>query len=117
MNNTTWSGKSVLVACNERGPSTLFALDPATGDIVWQRKLKGSVWGRISVANGVGFVGNEDMLEAFDIETGAVIANYASPHGTLASVITIANGHVAFGDGLEWVNAKGGNTLTVLRLP
>ena len=45
MNNTTWSGKHVLVACNEDEGSTLYALDGATGDIVWRRKLAGSVWG------------------------------------------------------------------------
>lgn len=117
MNNTTWSGKHVLVACNEQGPSTLYALAPATGDIAWQRKLKGSVWGRISVANGVGFVGNGEVLEAFDIDSGALIASFPSAGGTLAGVITIANGRVAFGEGLEWGTAKVGKTLTVLSVP
>ena len=116
MNNTTWSGKHVLVACNEGGPSTLYALDGATGDVIWQRKLAGSVWGRISVANGVGFVGNENVLEAFDIESGAVLYSHKNV-GTLAGVITIANGRVAFGEGLDWFTGKPGKMLTVLTVP
>jgi polyvinyl alcohol dehydrogenase (cytochrome) len=116
MNNTTWSGKHVLVACNDGGPSTLYAFNGATGDVVWQRKLAGSVWGRISVANGVGFVGNDKVLEAFDVESGELLYSYQA-FGTLAGVITIANGRVAFGEGLSWVNGTSGNMLTVLSLP
>jgi polyvinyl alcohol dehydrogenase (cytochrome) len=116
MNNTTWSGKHVLVACNERGPSTLYALDGATGDVVWQRKLAGSVWGRISVANGVGFVGNENVLEAFDVESGDLLYSHENV-GTLAGVITIANGRVAFGEGLLWIAGTPGKMLTVLTIP
>lgn len=116
MANTTWSGKHVLVACNEGGPSTLYALAAATGDVVWQRPLTGSVWGRISVANGVGFVGNDNVLEAFDVDSGELLYSYKTD-GTLAGVITVANGRVAFGDGLSWTNGKSGSTLTVLTVP
>jgi polyvinyl alcohol dehydrogenase (cytochrome) len=115
--NSTWTGKNMLFACNEAGPATLYALDGATGDVVWMRKLAGLVWGRISVANGVGFVGTGDTLEAFDVDSGTVIKSFKSKGGTVAGTITIANGRVAFGEGLTWSSGVAGRTLTVLAVP
>jgi outer membrane protein assembly factor BamB len=112
--NATWSGEHMLFACNEGGPSTLYALDGATGDIAWMRPLSALVWGRISVANGVGFVGVDTTLEVFDVDTGAVIKSIPSKGGTIAGTISIANGRVAFGEGLSWNSGKRGSTLTVL---
>ncbi|HKP64712.1 MAG TPA: PQQ-binding-like beta-propeller repeat protein [Polyangiales bacterium] len=115
--NTSWSGKYVLVACNQGGPATLLALDGATGDMVWQRQLAESVWSRISIANGVGFLGSGPELVAFDTDTGEIIARYPSKKGTVAGTITVANGRVAFGEGLTWASGLAGNTLTVLTVP
>ena len=115
--NSAWTGKYMLFAINEAGPATLYALDGATGDIKWMRKLDASVWGRTAVANGVGFAGVGTNLEAFDIETGAKIKSWPSKGGTIASTITVANGRVAFGEGLTWSSGKAGSTLTVLALP
>ncbi len=115
--NSAWSGKNMIMACNESGPATLFGLDGATGDIAWMRKLDGLVWGRISVANGVGFVGTGGKLEVFDTDTGAVIKSFSGKGGTIASTPTIANGRVAFGEGLTWSSGMAGRTLTVLSLP
>jgi outer membrane protein assembly factor BamB len=95
----------------------LYALDGATGDVAWMRKLEGLVWGRIAVANGVGFVGTGDELEAFDVDTGKVIKSFKSKGGTIAGTITIANGRVAFGEGLTWSSGVAGRTLTVLAVP
>jgi polyvinyl alcohol dehydrogenase (cytochrome) len=115
--STTWSGKHLLVACNEGGPATLYALDGATGNIVWRRALEFQVWGRISVANGVGFVGVGRRLEVFDVDTGELIKTVPSSGGTVAGTITIANGRVAFGEGLSWSSGFAGKMLTVLALP
>ena len=115
--NSTFTGKYMLFALNEGGPATLFALDAATGDIKWQRALQGQVWGRTAVANGVGFVGTGTNLEVFDVETGDVIKTFPSKGGTIASTITVANGRVAFGEGMTWVSGVAGTTLTVLSLP
>jgi polyvinyl alcohol dehydrogenase (cytochrome) len=115
--NSTWTGKNMVMACNEGGPSTLYALDGATGDIKWMRKLDALVWGRISVANGVGFVGNGTKLEAFDVDTGTVIKSFPSKGGTIAGTISIANGRVAFGEGLTWSSGTAGKTLTILAVP
>jgi polyvinyl alcohol dehydrogenase (cytochrome) len=115
--NSAWSGKNLIMACNEAGPATLFGLDGATGDIAWMRKLDGLVWGRISIANGVGFVGTGGKLEAFNTDTGAVIKSFQGKGGSIASTPTIANGRVAFGEGLTWSSGTAGRTLTVLSLP
>src|SRR5262249_9699142 len=62
--NGAWDGKSLLVACNgakstgpgsEGAAAALFALDPLTLDVIWEREVGGTVWGPITVANGVGF--------------------------------------------------------------
>jgi polyvinyl alcohol dehydrogenase (cytochrome) len=115
--NSTWTGKYMLFALNEGGPATLFALDGATGDIQWMRALEGQVWGRMAVANGVGFVGTGTNLEVFDVETGELIKSFPSNGGTVASTITVANGRVAFGEGLTWTTGIAGTMLTVLALP
>ena len=112
--NATWSGKHMLFACNQGGPATLYGLDGATGDIAWMRSLPGQVWGRISVANGVGFVGTGTTLEVFDVDTGASITSIPSKGGTLAGTISVANGRVAFGEGLSWSSGRRGSKLTVL---
>ncbi|MET0341024.1 MAG: PQQ-binding-like beta-propeller repeat protein [Polyangiales bacterium] len=114
--NGTWSGKNMLFACNKDAGNTaeLFALNGGTGAIAWQRKLTGPVWGRISVANGVGFVGVGNKLEVFDVDTGAVIKTFPSKKGTVAGTPSVANGRVAFGEGMAWANARPGSTLTVL---
>jgi outer membrane protein assembly factor BamB len=115
--NSTWSGTNMLFACNEGGPATLYALDGATGDIAWMRALEGQVWGRMSAANGVGFVGTGTAVEAFDVDTGELLKSFPSNGGTVASTITVGHGRVAFGEGLAWSSGVRGSTLTVLALP
>ena len=112
--NSTWAGKNMLFAQNEEGKATLYALDGATGDIAWQRSVSGSVWGRITVANGVGLVGVGETLQVFDVDSGDVIKDIPSKGGTVACSISVANGRVAFGDGFTWQNGKPGRTLHVL---
>jgi polyvinyl alcohol dehydrogenase (cytochrome) len=115
--NSTWTGQNMLFAQNQNGPATLFALDGATGDVVWQRALPGQVWGRLAVANGVGFVGTGANLAVFDLESGEIIAMYPTKGGTLASGITVSRGRVAFGEGLSWSGGSYGSTLHVMSVP
>jgi outer membrane protein assembly factor BamB len=112
--NSAWSGKNILMACNENGAATLYGLDGATGDIAWMRALPGPVWGRMSAIKGVGFVGTGAALEVFDTDTGALIKSFPSKGGTVAGTITISQGRVAFGEGFQWSSGIGGSTLTVL---
>jgi polyvinyl alcohol dehydrogenase (cytochrome) len=113
--NFSYSGKSIVAACNEAGPATLYALDAATGDVLWMRALMGRVWGRMAFANGVGVVGTGESVEIFDVDTGAVIKSFPSKGGTVASTITISRGRIAFGEGFSWSSGnRSGSTLTVL---
>ena len=113
--NFGWTGKDLIVACNEGGPATLYALNGATGEISWMRKLSGQVFGRTAFVHGVGFVGTGTSMEAFDVATGAVIKSWKAK-GTIASTITVAHGRVAFGEGLSWSSGVRGSTLTVLAI-
>jgi polyvinyl alcohol dehydrogenase (cytochrome) len=115
--NSAWSGKNMLFACNSAGKSTLAGLDGATGDVAWMTPLDGEVYGRISVANGVGFAGVGKSLVVFDTDTGKILKTVPSKGGTVAGTITIANGRVAYGEGLTWANGVAGRTLTMLKLP
>lgn len=112
--NSAWSGKYLIMACNATTTATLYGLDGATGEVGWMRMLTGPVWGRISVANGVGFSPSGKSLEVFDVDTGATIKNIPSKGGSLAGTITISNGRVAFGEGMNWSSAARGQWLTVL---
>ncbi|MET0387000.1 MAG: PQQ-binding-like beta-propeller repeat protein [Polyangiales bacterium] len=115
--NFGWTGENLVVACNESGAAVLYGLDGGSGDIKWMRTLPGRVWGRTAFANGVGFVGAGTKLEVFDVSTGALIKSFDSMGGTIASTITVANGRVAFGEGLSWLsNGTRGTTLTVLAI-
>lgn len=131
-----WDGTNLLTAVNgatSTGPgsetpspgteATLFALDPLTLDIKWEREVAGPVFGPISVANGVGFFGKNSVLQAFNTDTGEVLyefqtegANGMAP-GTIASAPAISNGYVVFGSGMGWIGAAGGSKYYALKVP
>lgn len=96
--------------------SVLMALDPATGDIVWERQLPAWVWAPITLANGVGFVSAESQFEAFDTKTGEKLYSLQAG-GTIASGAAISNGRVFFGSGLSYFNTTEGDTFYALALP
>jgi polyvinyl alcohol dehydrogenase (cytochrome) len=86
--------------------ATLFALDPATGDILWERQLPAAVWAPITVANGVGFVAADQVLEGFDVTSGAKLFAYKAV-GTIASAPAIVDGRVFFGSGMTFTPQAG----------
>lgn len=114
--NGAWSGKNMLFACNNAGKSQLFGLNGATGEIAWMTPLDGEVYGRISVANGVGFAGAGKNLIVFDSDTGQIIKMFPSKGGTVTGTVSIANGRVAYGEGMSWATAVAGKTLTMLKV-
>jgi polyvinyl alcohol dehydrogenase (cytochrome) len=128
-NNGAWDGTHLLVAANGAtsdapgsepsdsafGQSVLFAIDPATCDVAWERQLRGPVMGPITVANGVGFVGADRHLEAFNTDTGQRLFSYDAP-STIACAPTVSDGRVAFGTGINWSVGTTGTMLVVLSL-
>ena len=117
LNNGAFDGKHILVASNTGTSSSpgseplvsgiasvtsrLAALDPATGDIVWDRQLGAAVWAPISIANGVGFVSAENRFEAFDVTTGARLFQLQVA-GTVVSAAVGIDGYVYFGSGMVY---------------
>ena len=128
-NNGAWDGKSLLFVVNRAAstapgsepaePSrvaTLFALDPLTLDIEWERQINGPGFSPISVANGVGFFGKNTTLQAFDTSTGEVLMEFPTD-GTIATAPAIANGYVVFGSGMPWITSTPGTKYYALKVP
>ena len=82
--------------------ATLFAFDPLTLEIKWERQVVGPAFSPISVANGVGFFGKNTTLQAFDTATGDCTVR-VSHRGTIASAPAISDGYVVFGSGMPWI--------------
>jgi polyvinyl alcohol dehydrogenase (cytochrome) len=83
--------------------SSLAALDPTTGRILWQRRDPGnffnSLYGAITVANGVVYVPSRaGEMYAFDASNGNLVWSYKPPEGVDAAP-AIVNGVVYWGDG------------------
>jgi outer membrane protein assembly factor BamB len=123
--NGAWDGERLLVAVNgatstdprSQSPAgtVLFALDPLTLDIVWERGVGPVVFGWISVANGVGFYGRDKVLEAFDTETGDALYTFET-EATIATAPAVSNGYVIFGSGMSWVQSTPGNKYYALKV-
>ena len=116
-NNGAYDGERIIVAGNngpggpgpdgrprnhDVGTSILMAMDPATGEIVWQQPLDKYVWAPITIADGVGFVAVDKELRAFDTETGEEIFRLETV-GTISSAPVIAGDRIYFGSGLGYI--------------
>lgn len=95
--------------------SVLYALDPASGDILWERQLPAWVWAPITVAGGVGFVPVGMQLEAFNPETGQKIARHATA-GTVAAGASIVDGRVFMGSGMSYFEGTYNNVFRMLSI-
>jgi polyvinyl alcohol dehydrogenase (cytochrome) len=122
-NNGAYDGQRIVVAGNN-GPSpkrpqdapaaVLMALDPATGEIQWQRDLDEWVWAPITLGKGVGFVATGTDLQAFDLKRGKELATF-STEGTITSAPVVVAGRVYFGSGLSYLGGtKPGTTFYAL---
>lgn len=126
-------GKRIYVALSNQGnkPFTMkggethnsgafAALDPATGEIIWQVKSpvssSGMDWGMgpLAVANGVVFGASfSGQMTALDAATGATLWNYANPAGSPAPGSNICGASIAGGTvywGTGYSNLGFGNT-------
>jgi polyvinyl alcohol dehydrogenase (cytochrome) len=84
------------------GKATLFALDAASGDIVWQQDLDGSIFGSPTVANGVVYQGAQvSGMFAFDAKSGDQLWTF-QPGADVGGGPSVVNGVVYWGYGF-WV--------------
>ena len=132
LNNGAYDGERLIAAGNNGksdgpgsepsngesgGTSRLLAMDPVTGDIVWERQLPAFVWAPITVANGVGFVSVNKEIQAFETKTGKRLYTLETK-GTIACGASISNGYVVFGSGFQYTpQITRDTTLHVLKAP
>jgi polyvinyl alcohol dehydrogenase (cytochrome) len=136
-NNGAYDGERIIIARNDGesdGPgsepangrsrpfggaslatSALMALDPATGDVLWERQLPAWVWAPITVANGVGFISADNEIQAFDTATGAILWRLETG-GTISSGAAIVDGAVYFGSGLGYFGTQFDTTFHAVRI-
>jgi polyvinyl alcohol dehydrogenase (cytochrome) len=111
-----WGGDRIIIVANyatstaagsepqngDGGTSTLFALDPATGDIIWERGLPAFSWGPTTIVNGVAFVQTGNRVETVDIKDGTKLGELAVSV-TVSATPVVVNGRVYFGSGVQWL--------------
>jgi outer membrane protein assembly factor BamB len=73
------------------------ALDPSTGNILWQHGTPGTVLGALVYDNGLVIVAGGPLLEVLDAATGVRLYSYALSN-VVFSAPTVANGQIFVGD-------------------
>ena len=96
--------------------SVLFALDPLTLDIIWERQLPAWVWAPMTLVNGMGFVGPETHLEAVDLSDGTKLWDVQAK-GTFIGAPVVNNGRVYVASGLSYYFGHPDDKLHVYALP
>jgi polyvinyl alcohol dehydrogenase (cytochrome) len=96
--------------------SVLFALDPLTLDIVWERQLPAWVWSPMTLVNGMGLLGAERLLEAFDTSDGTKLYEFKT-EGTIIGAPVVNNGRVYVTSGLTYYFGHPDDKLHALALP
>ncbi|HEX5095994.1 MAG TPA: PQQ-binding-like beta-propeller repeat protein, partial [Acidimicrobiia bacterium] len=86
----------------------VFALDPETGDILWEAdQFDGLIFGPVSAVPGVAFVGtNTGKLAALDTETGAERWSFQAP-APVGGGASIVDGRVVWGYGFTLFDGPG----------
>jgi outer membrane protein assembly factor BamB len=84
---TTIGGKTV--------PGSIRALDPATGNVIWETALPDKPFGALSYINGMIVVSSLKAIDVVDSDTGELL--YENPL-TLYGGATVKNGRILIGD-------------------
>lgn len=85
------------------GGSTVYAVDPSNGSVLWSTGMDGggTIYGSLAWANGLVFAGGGNEVEAIDAANGTVLWNATLPGGTqTVTEPVVADGrlYVASGD-------------------
>jgi polyvinyl alcohol dehydrogenase (cytochrome) len=126
----TWWGGVMAVAAtddttiyvannNYQTGENIFALDMNTGDIKWMTKIEVSVWGALSLANGVLFsTGKDGMMRAYDSATGVELKSWDIGHDA-AGGVSISDGVVYAPSGFTGQGSvtRSGGRVTAFALP
>jgi polyvinyl alcohol dehydrogenase (cytochrome) len=125
----SYDGQKLYVATYQAGPGTLFALDPGTGDIIWQtpNPSNGCAWGGASAypslcqlaltpavtsSPGVVYEGSADgKFRVFSADTGQVLWEYdtvrdfAAVNGPGRGSAMSGNGGAVVANGMVYVQS------------
>jgi polyvinyl alcohol dehydrogenase (cytochrome) len=129
LNNGAYDGERIVVAGStgtSESPGSepskdgeqrarLAALDPVSGDFLWDRQIRAWVWAPLTIANGVAFVAVDTDLDAVDAATGERLFTFATD-GTITSAPAIVDGRVYFGSGISYFVGENDNTFYALGL-
>jgi polyvinyl alcohol dehydrogenase (cytochrome) len=96
--------------------SVMFALEPLTLDIVWERQLPAWVWSPMTLVNGMSFLGAETLLEAIDNTDGSKLFEFKTA-GTIIGAPVVNNGRVYVTSGLTYFFGHPDDKLHALALP
>jgi eukaryotic-like serine/threonine-protein kinase len=98
--NTIAAGPSRVFVSTMNGP--FYALDAATGELLWQRDLGSAAAGGATVSKGVLYASGGAHLYALDAATGAILWN-TDAGGNIANISTpsVSNGVVVIGMSLK----------------
>ncbi len=93
----------------------LVAMHPATGEILWERQIGGWAWAPITIANGVGYLAADFIVQAFDVNNGEKLFSFPT-EATITSAPVVAEGRVHFGSGVNYFATTRGRDFFVLSL-
>lgn len=87
-------------------PGAVRALDPTTGDVIWQHVASGSVLPALAYAGGLVVDGAGSHVEVLDASNGKLLFTYATG-AVIYGPPTVSNGHLYIGstDGFVYVFA------------
>ena len=87
--------------------SKVFALNPASGTVVWTKDLAGNIFAPISAVPGVVFVGTDaGTMAALNAKSGQTFWTYTAP-GKVGGGPSIVNGRVLWGYGFTLFKGAG----------
>lgn len=104
VNSNSWTafGWNTNNMHNPGDTSTTFALDAASGQIVWSVPMAAPMFGAVTVANGVVYHGLiNGQIFGLDGQTGAVVFQDTAP-GTIGSGVSVADKRLFVGYGVNF---------------
>lgn len=119
LNTGAYDGENLFFVAHDqrsRENTSLVAIAPGSGRIVWQKTLDNWVWGPITIANGVLYVPTWTVLRAFRTDDGEELFAFETP-GTIASGAAVVDGRVYFGSGMAYIVGERESTIYALSLP
>ncbi len=98
LSTPAFDGATLFVGAGVRDPNLFFsgsvyAINPASGAVIWEHDIEGIVIAPVTVANGLVFVSTTKGLQIYDAGTGQIVWS-DNKRGLLFSQPVVANGTV-----------------------